>query len=59
MKKKQLLLYFLLCASMLSFSQVKNLNDTINKTTAAPKDRNMFGLHIPRGLKVNSEGLAD
>jgi hypothetical protein len=35
------------------------MNDTSNKKTPAPKDRNMFGHGIPRGLTINSDGLAD
>lgn len=35
------------------------MNDTTNKTTAPSKERNMFGLHIPRGLKINSPDVAD
>lgn len=33
--------------------------DSSVKKTAPPKDRNMFGHSIPRGLKINSPGLAD
>jgi len=44
--------------SLGSYSQVSN-NDTTSKKATPPQDRNMFGLHIPRGLKVNNEGLAD
>lgn len=33
-------------------------NDTSLKKSPPAKDRNMFGLNIPRGLKINSEGLA-
>ncbi len=35
------------------------MNDTSNKKPTAPKDRNMFGLHIPRGLTINSDGVTD
>src|SRR3954452_7657377 len=56
MKKIFLLLYVSIWFSVMSYSQVAN-KDTISKKAAPPKDRNMFGLHIPRGLKVNSEGL--
>src|SRR4051812_11736371 len=50
----------LLCISILSFSQTTiNKQDSVNKQPpTAPKDRNMFGLYIPRGLKINSDGLA-
>ena len=33
--------------------------DSSTKKTEPPKDRNMFGHSIPRGLKINSPGLAD
>ncbi|MGI8637600.1 MAG: aryl-sulfate sulfotransferase, partial [Segetibacter sp.] len=60
MKKAYLLLsLFLLCA-ILSFSQIKaDSKDTSNKKASPPKDRNMFGYHIPRGLRITSEGLTD
>ena len=41
------------------WAQSQVTTDTSAKKAAPPKDRNMFGLHIPRGLKVNSEGLAN
>src|SRR5205809_2175409 len=58
MKKIYLLLYVSMWLSVISYSQVTN-KDTALKNQAPPKDRNMFGLHIPRGLKVNGDGLAD
>ena len=58
MKKIYLLLYVFMLFSVMAYSQAAN-NDTTSKKAAPPKDRNMFGLHIPRGLKVNGEGLAD
>ncbi len=60
MKKTLLLLHLLIGISISSFCQGKvNMNDTSNKKTPAPKDRNMFGHGIPRGLTINSDGLAD
>jgi len=60
MKKTYLLFSLFAFISMGSFSQVKvNLNDTSTKKTTDPKDRNMFGLRIPRGLTVTSDGLED
>ncbi|MEJ7684605.1 MAG: hypothetical protein WKG06_43505 [Segetibacter sp.] len=60
MKKGLLLLHLLISISISSFSQAKgNMNDTSGKKATAPKDRNMFGLHIPRGLTINSDGLTD
>jgi hypothetical protein len=58
MKKALLLLALLVCISIGLFCQVNN-KDSLNKKATAPKDRNMFGIHIPRGLKVNSEGLVE
>ncbi len=44
----------------MSFSQVQVSNkDTLNKPATAPKDRNMFGHGIPRGLTITSEGLIE
>ena len=60
MKKTLLLLHVIICISIVSFSQANGNNkDSLDKKPAAPKDRNMFGLYIPRGLKINSDGLAD
>lgn len=56
MKKKIFIIQLLICITIVSFSQAK---DSAAQKTPAPKDRNMFGLYIPRGLKINSEGLAD
>ena len=58
MKKICLLFSLLFFISSESFTQVHNINDTTKKVTP-PKDRNMFGLGIPRGLTLNSDGLAD
>ncbi len=55
-----LFLHLLVCISILSFSQATiNNKDSADKKAPPPKDRNMFGLHIPRGLTINSEGLAE
>jgi len=60
MKKTFLLLHLFVCISTASFSQGKvNDKDSAAKKLPATKDRNMFGLYIPRGLKINSLGLAD
>ncbi len=54
------LLHLLTGISIASFCQVTgNMNDTSKKKPAPPKDRNMFGQGIPRGLTLNSAGLAD
>ncbi len=36
-----------------------DLKNSSDKKPHIPKDRDMFGYYIPRGLKINSEGLAD
>src|SRR3954447_19569170 len=60
MNKLPFILPLLLCISFSLLSQpTVNNQDSISKQPASPKDRNMFGLHIPRGLKINSDGLAD
>src|SRR6266498_2212096 len=60
MKKIYLLLHLLLSISIVSFCHGKTDNkDTSNTKAPAPKDRNMFGLYIPRGLKINSPDVAD
>ena len=44
--------------SIVTFSQAMvDKKDTLNKKAIAPKDRNMFGHGIPRGVTINSEGL--
>ncbi len=58
MKKISILLYISMFFTLWSYSQPSN-NDSTSKKTAPPKDRNMFGLHIPRGLKINTPGIAD
>jgi hypothetical protein len=60
MKKTHLLLPLFLCFSIVSLSQVTaNTKDTLNKNPPPPKDRNMFGHGIPRGLTINSDGLSE
>lgn len=58
MKKSSLLLCLLLALSITSFSQ-HNAIDSTAKIAPLPKDRNMFGQGIPRGLTGHSDGLAD
>ena len=60
MKKIQLLLLVLTFTSMALFAQSHaDVKDSSGKKPSAPKDRDMFGYHIPRGLRVTSEGLTD
>lgn len=60
MKKSILLFQLLLFAGLASFCQVTTINnDTAAKKPPPPPDRNMFGLHVPRGLTKTSDGLAD
>ncbi len=33
--------------------------DTAGKKPTPPKDRNMYGIGIPRGLTLQTDGLAD
>ncbi len=58
MKKNHLFLYLFLCTSILSFSQNSNKDSADNKP-ASPKNRNMFGLGIPRGLTLSTDGLTE
>ena len=45
---------------LVSFSQaVAPSNDSTNSKVPVPKDRNMFGHGIPRGVTVSTEGLAE
>jgi hypothetical protein len=53
--KKTLLLCLMIVTSLSLFSQVNN-QDSLNKNL---KQRNMFGIGVPRGLTMSSEGLAD
>jgi hypothetical protein len=59
MNKYTLLILLFICLSRVSISQATVNKDSANKKIPAAKDRNMFGLYIPRGLKINSDGLAD
>ncbi|MGI8637023.1 MAG: hypothetical protein ACR2KZ_16635, partial [Segetibacter sp.] len=60
MKKAYLLLSLFLLCSILSLSQMNGgRNDSANKKAAIPKDRNMFGFGIPRGLTISTDGIAD
>ncbi len=60
MKKTLLFLHVIVCISISSFSQAMvDKKDTLNKKAIAPKDRNMFGHGIPRGLTINSDGLTE
>ncbi len=58
MKKIIIALYLFLFISISLFCQVNN-KDTSNKKPLAPKDRNMFGYRIPRGLTITSDGLTE
>jgi hypothetical protein len=59
MKKMLLLLHVLMAISIVTFSQAMvDKKDSVNKNAPATKDRNMFGQGIPRGVTINSEGLA-
>ncbi len=60
MKKILLLLHVLMAISIVTFSQaMADKKDSVNKNAPAPKDRNMFGSGIPRGLTIKSEGLTE
>jgi hypothetical protein len=60
MKKTILLLPLFLAISIISFGQLTGSGkDSLTQKPPAPKDRNMFGLGIPRGLTTMSEGLTD
>lgn len=58
MKKTNLLLLLFISMGLTAFSQATG-KDSADKKAPPPKDRNMFGLYIPRGLKVNSVGIED
>src|SRR5438045_666807 len=68
MKKIYLILFVFIGISISSFSQINANNkdsidkkitgkDSVNKKPATERD--MFGLHLTRGVKINGEGLAD
>ncbi len=60
MKKTLLLIYLLVCTSIVSFGQViVNKKDSVDKKADPSKDRNMFGHGIPRGLTYSSDGLSE
>ena len=60
MKKSILLFQLFLFTGLASFCQVTtSKNDTAAKKPPPPPDRNMFGLHVSRGLTKTSDGLAD
>lgn len=60
MKKIHSLLYLLMFTSMALFAQPSvNVKDSANKKSPPRKDRNMFGLYLTRGVKINNDGLAD
>ena len=60
MRKKYFLLSLVVFFSASIFAQPTATDkDSANKKPPPPKDRNMFGLYIPRGLKVNSVGIED
>lgn len=55
-----LLLHLLIGISIVSFGQVDgDKKDSLNHKASAPKDRNMFGHGIRRGLTISSEGLSE
>jgi hypothetical protein len=59
MKKIQLLFLVWICISAQVFCQAPAVDKDSTKKPPQPPDRNMFGLHIPRGLTKTSEGLAE
>ena len=57
MKKKIFIFLLLICTTIESFSQATVDNkDSVNKKAPAKKDRNMFGIGIPRGLTITLMG---
>ncbi len=56
MKNSKILLSLLLVLFILGSCKVENKKEPENQ---ANKDRNMFGLGVPRGLTKSTEGLAD
>jgi hypothetical protein len=60
MRKTFLLLQLCVWIPIFLYAQLNvNNNDTSAKKPTASKDRNMFGLGIPRGVTITSDGLAD
>ncbi len=59
MKKKFFLLVLLISISTGLFCQLHVDKDSAAKKAIPPKDRNMFGQGIPRGLTINTEGLTE
>src|SRR3954451_9941705 len=57
MKKTPLFFCFFFCISVLSC--IQNNKDSAGNKPAPPKDRNMFGFGIPRGLTLSTDGLVD
>ena len=57
--KKIYFLFSFFIISITAFCQVNNNSDTSGKNAAPRMNRNMFGLGIPRGLIMNTDGLAD
>lgn len=59
--KKSLLFLALVVSISIQIVGQPNVNDkdSSGKKPGIPKDRNMFGLHIPRGLKINCDGLEE
>ena len=53
------LMLFVLVSTGIFCQPHTNDKDSSGKKMAVHKDRNMFGHNIPRGLKINSPGLAD
>ncbi|MEO6637267.1 MAG: aryl-sulfate sulfotransferase [Ginsengibacter sp.] len=57
MKKKHFLLILLISISTSSLCQVNK--DSSAKKAAIAKNKNMFGIGMPRGLTITSDGLTD
>ncbi len=51
--------FLLLFSGMATIASSQATNKDSTNKPEPPKDRNMFGLHIPRGLTKTSDGLAD
>jgi hypothetical protein len=59
MKKIRLLLLPLLYTISCFSQRADDRKDSLTKQLTAPENSNMFGLGIPRGLRITSTGLAD